>query len=46
MADGRDTNGLLCVDKLVENPVGADPERAEASQLAAQSMACMGLALK
>lgn len=46
MADGSYADGLLGVDQLVENPVGADAERAKASQFAAQGVSGMRFALK
>lgn len=46
MANSGDANGLLGVGELIEDPVGADSQRAKASQFAAKSVPGARIALK
>jgi hypothetical protein len=46
MADGGDADGLRVVGQLVEDPVGADPQRVEAAEVAAKCVAGERLALE
>lgn len=46
MTDRRDANRLTPVGQLIENPVGADSQRVEATELAAKRVAGEGIALE
>lgn len=35
MADRRDSNGLPTIGQLVQDPIGADPKRVQASEFSA-----------